>query len=315
MKKLLNFCIIGFLFAFSSGLLAQNTVTTEDKPVYGVEQMPQFPGGEEELMKFIKDNLHYPKVAAEVGIEGRVTIRFVISRTGEVTDVTVIRGLDPSCDKEAVRVVKMMPTWTPGRQNGMNIPVYYTIPIVYKLNKGTSNDKTPLLIVDGTIRPYSLLKDTVLLKPSDILSLSILRDSAALAAFGNNGANGVIKIVTKSGAVKQDSALNSDKPVFGVEVMPQYPGGEQALLVFIKNNLRYPASEAQGGIQGRVTIRFVVNKLGKVCDITVIRGLSRGCDAEAVRVIKMMPNWIPGKQKGNPVSVYYTLPIVYKLQK
>lgn len=112
-----------------------NKGTNEDKPVYGVEQMPQFPGGDKELMKFIHDNLEYPKVAAEVGIEGRVTIRFVIARDGNITDVTVIRGLDPSCDKEAVRIVKMMPRWIPGRQNGRNVPVYYTLPIVYKMKK------------------------------------------------------------------------------------------------------------------------------------------------------------------------------------
>ncbi|MCX6307879.1 MAG: TonB family protein [Bacteroidia bacterium] len=115
--------------------LEDHKVIIEEKPVYGVEQMPQFPGGEEELLKFIRDNLRYPPVAAEVGIEGRVTIRFVVNRNGDVTDVTVIRGLDPSCDKEAVRVVKMMPRWIPGRQNGRNVPVYYTLPVVYKLQK------------------------------------------------------------------------------------------------------------------------------------------------------------------------------------
>ena len=101
----------------------------------GVEQMPQFPGGEVELMKFIKDNLHYPTVAAENGIEGRVTIRFVVRRNGEVTDITVIRGFNPACDKEAIRVVKLMPKWTPGRQNGRDVPVYYTLPILFKLQK------------------------------------------------------------------------------------------------------------------------------------------------------------------------------------
>lgn len=106
-----------------------------DSVFYGVEKMPQFPGGDEELLKFIKENLRYPKVAAEVGIEGRVTIRFIVNRNGDVTDVKVIRGIDASCDKEAIRVVNMMPKWTPGRQNGQNVPVYYTLPIVYKLQK------------------------------------------------------------------------------------------------------------------------------------------------------------------------------------
>lgn len=314
MKNLLNFCLIGILFTFSTALRAQSPVITEDKPVYSVEQMPQFPGGEEELLKFIKNNLRYPKAAAEGGIEGRVTIRFVVSRTGEVTDVTVIRGLDPACDAEGLRVIKMMPTWTPGRQDGRNVPVYFTLPIVYKLQKGLGDVKTPVLIVDGTSMPYSMLKDTNQLKPSNIKSINILKDSAAIAVYGPRGKNGVILVETIAAVAKRDSAINEDRPVYGVEVMPQYPGGEQALLAFIKNNLRYPQSDAQTGTQGRVTIRFVVNRLGQVCDITVIRGLSPGCDAEAVRVIKMMPNWIPGKHKGNPVSVYYTLPVVYKLQ-
>lgn len=119
--------------------LQQHKVVVEDKeeekPLYGVEQMPQFPGGEEELMKFISDNLRYPAAAAELGIEGRVTLRFVVSKTGKVSDVEVIRGLDPSCDKEAIRVIKMMPDWIPGRQNGRNVPVYFTLSVLYKFQK------------------------------------------------------------------------------------------------------------------------------------------------------------------------------------
>jgi len=122
-------------------------------------------------------------------------------------------------------------------------------------------------------------------------------------------------IETKIAAAKRDSIQNDDKPVYGVEVMPQFPGGENALMAFIKNNLHYPMVAAQVGIEGRVTTRFVVTKTGKVSDIKVIRGLDPACDAESVRVIRLMPNWIPGTQKGKPVNVYYTLPFVYKLQK
>lgn len=115
--------------------LEEHKVIVEEKPFTTVEQMPQYPGGEEELMKFILGNLRYPSVAKEVGIEGRVIIRFVVSRNGDVQNVEVLRGLDPSCDKEAVRVVKMMPNWIPGKQNGRNVPVFFTIPIVYRLAK------------------------------------------------------------------------------------------------------------------------------------------------------------------------------------
>ncbi|MEN9918936.1 MAG: hypothetical protein RL662_1372 [Bacteroidota bacterium] len=106
-----------------------------EKPFVSVEQMPQFPGGDSELMKFIGSNLKYPTIAAENGIEGRVVIRFVVSSDGTVKDVQVVRALDPSCDKEAVRVVKSMPKWVPGKQNGRNVPVYYTLPVLFKLQK------------------------------------------------------------------------------------------------------------------------------------------------------------------------------------
>jgi TonB family protein len=101
----------------------------------------------------------------------------------------------------------------------------------------------------------------------------------------------------------------------GVERMPQYPGGDEAMLKFIHDNLKYPFVAASNGIEGRVTIRFVVSKTGEINDIKVIRGLLNECDDEGVRVIKMMPKWEPGMNKGEPVNVYYTLPIVFKLQK
>lgn len=105
----------------------------EEKPFVGVEQMPQFPGGEKELMTYLSKNIKYPTIAAENGIQGRVTLRFVVSKTGDITDVNVIKGLDPSCDKEAIRVVKNMPKWIPGKQNGRNVPVYYTLPVSFRL--------------------------------------------------------------------------------------------------------------------------------------------------------------------------------------
>lgn len=105
----------------------------EEKPFVTVEQMPTFPGGEAEMQKFIGENLKYPVVAQENGIQGRVTIRFVVTKDGTISDVQVVRGIDASCDKEAVRVVKAMPKWIPGKQNGRNVPVYFTLPIVFRL--------------------------------------------------------------------------------------------------------------------------------------------------------------------------------------
>ena len=105
----------------------------EEKPYTMVEQMPQFPGGDRELLSFIAKNLRYPTIAQENGIQGKVFVRFVVSATGDVKDVKVMRSLDPYCDKEAIRVIQSLPKWIPGKQNGRNVPVYYTVPITFKL--------------------------------------------------------------------------------------------------------------------------------------------------------------------------------------
>lgn len=98
-----------------------------------VEVMPQFPGGQAEMYKYISDNLKYPVVDQEMGTQGRVTIRFVVSKTGEITNIQLLKGISPTCDKEAIRVIKSMPRWLPGKQNGNAVQVYFTIPVVFKL--------------------------------------------------------------------------------------------------------------------------------------------------------------------------------------
>lgn len=100
-----------------------------------VEQMPSFPGGQEEMMKWISSNLNYPVDAQERGVTGRVVIRFVVTKTGSVEDIQVLRGIDPSCDREATRVVKSMPKWNPGRQNGEAVAVYFNLPILFRLKQ------------------------------------------------------------------------------------------------------------------------------------------------------------------------------------
>lgn len=107
----------------------------EEKPFTTVEQMPSFPGGQEAMMKFIADNLKYPVPAQEAGIQGRVTIRFVVTKDGNISDVTVVRGIDKLCDNEAVRVVKAMPKWNPGKQNGRAVAVYFNLPVVFRLKQ------------------------------------------------------------------------------------------------------------------------------------------------------------------------------------
>ena len=84
-------------------------------------------------MGYLRDNIHYPTVAAENGVQGRVVVGFVVERDGSITDVNILRGVDPSLDREAMRVVKSMPKWTPGKQNGSAVRVKYQVPVSFRL--------------------------------------------------------------------------------------------------------------------------------------------------------------------------------------
>ena len=102
-----------------------------------VEQMPQFPGGEAALMKYLQSHIQYPAMAAENNVQGRVVVQFVVDKTGKVGEVKVVRSVDKDLDKEAVRVCKSLPKFTPGRQNGQAVSVWYTLPVTFKL-QGTN---------------------------------------------------------------------------------------------------------------------------------------------------------------------------------
>ena len=105
----------------------------ENKVFEVVEQMPSFPGGMAALMAYLQKSIKYPPVAEENGIQGRVVCTFVVERDGSVTDVRVAKSVDPSLDKEAVRVVSAMPKWIPGKQNGQSVRVKYTLPVTFRL--------------------------------------------------------------------------------------------------------------------------------------------------------------------------------------
>ena len=120
-------------------LKAQQVVVTEQpkeeetKIFEVVEQMPSFPGGDAALMAFLSKNIKYPVVTEDNAIQGRVIATFVVERDGSITDVKVVKSVDPSLDKEAVRVLKSMPKWIPGKQNGSAVRVKYTVPVTFRL--------------------------------------------------------------------------------------------------------------------------------------------------------------------------------------
>lgn len=103
------------------------------KPLLWVEQMPEFPGGESELYKYLENNIKYPPVARDAGISGSVYVKFVVNEDGKISGITILRGIGGGCDEEVIRIIKSMPPWKPGKQNGIPVPVYFNLPIKFTL--------------------------------------------------------------------------------------------------------------------------------------------------------------------------------------
>ena len=119
------------LFSFTTS----TAQTKKNNMVYDVvEVMPQYPGGQIAMLKYIMKNIKYPKQIMEEGIQGRVTVSFIVEKDGRVSNVRLLRSVQPSLDKEAIRVVKSMPKWTPGKHNGKPVRVRFNLPVMFKLN-------------------------------------------------------------------------------------------------------------------------------------------------------------------------------------
>lgn len=141
MKKIIVL-LLSLILAFSASSVNHTKgrdQKQDDKPFEKVDVMPRFTGGDAAMQKYIQDNLKYPAEAVKKGISGRVSLKFVVSATGEIKEVKVIRGIEPAMDAEAKRVVEAMPKWVPGQNKGKNVAVNFVLPIYFKLNKSTKS--------------------------------------------------------------------------------------------------------------------------------------------------------------------------------
>ena len=519
----------------------------EDKVFDIVEQMPEFPGGPQALFTWLSQNVKYPAIAEENGVEGRVIVTFVVERDGSIADVRVVKSVDPSLDKEAVRVVKSMPRWIPGKHKGSAVRVKYTVPVTFKLageplknkeqtNSTYSSEQLQNLMLklnkekDSIKTEYAILRRSIKLTDDELFSLSVGVDKytgfgevtsgrkkyyydlsyddlssyeplnrsvvrvVANDVFGEvvnvdnlgtllvnyylrNNFDKMIKVGMKSNKVdgnikyeqslrrfadvllcadisikdehlkltrnrgllydiknakvleladvltssaikkyglpqkaedvsiklKDDSLIltNYEKKPYNtvgikvstnkedltsgfnnllsecetsarnvkrlqslayeynllkseidawqaeierinnqnmadgevlmakeviaksveeenvfdvVEQMPEFPGGPQALFTWLSQNIKYPAIAEENGVEGRVIVTFVVERDGSIADVRVVKSVVPSLDEEAVRVVKSMPRWIPGKQKGETVRVKYTTHVTFRLQ-
>lgn len=175
------------------------------------------------------------------------------------------------------------------------------------INTTPSPKETPLIICDGKEITNEAMQK---IAPSDIESIDVLKGEAAKALYKEKGKDGVIVIT-----MKQAKAKEAEKTTFFiVEQMPVFPGGEEALREFIANNLVYPAEAAKQKIEGRVFVTFIVSKTGQVKETKIARGVNHLLDEAAMEVVRKMPQWTPGTQKGEAVDVHYTIPIQFSLK-
>lgn len=239
----------------------------DENGVYMVcEEMPKFPGGMAECMKFLGKNIQYPTQAIENGTQGRVIVQFTVQKDGSITDAIVARGVDPLLDKEALRVINSMPKWEPGKHKGEAVSVKYTVPVMFRLGEDDTQKKE--------------VKD----KDGNVVGVG------KQAQVDENGIHTVC------------------------DQMPTFPGGMAECMKFLSKNIDYPEDCEKAGVQGRVIVQFVVDKEGNITEPKVVRGIHESLDKEALRVIKMMPKWEPGKEDGKPVNVKYTVPIAFRVE-
>lgn len=285
-------------------------------PIYtAVQEAPRFPGGENEIYKFLSKNTRYPAKAAQNNIQGRVVVQFVIEKDGSIGEVKIVRSVDPDLDKEAMRVIKSMPKFTPGKQNGQNVRCWYNIPVSFKLGQSAaeqpeesgptsiSNMGNNLLIfLDGVEITQEQLNQV---PTDDIKSISIIKDATALTAYGERGANGVLIIESKNKAANSNDGCAA-----------RFDGGDDAMYQFVANNIRYPEEVAKADIQGIVTLNVEILKDGSIGKIDVADNTSDNQELadEAIRVTRQMPKFIPALYHGKPVSSYVKIPFSFKLK-
>ena len=189
-----------------------------------VEDMPQFPGGATKLFEYLAQNINYPTEAEKANIQGRVIVTFVVEKDGSISNAEVVKSVAPSLDAEALRVINAMPNWIPGKQNGKEVRVKYTVPISFHLQGKDANvaqyegtvkydrdakikpselvvvgydsetSQKPLVYVDGKEIPFENMSKV---DPKTIDRMDVLKDNQAVDKYGEKAKNGVILITTK----------------------------------------------------------------------------------------------------------------------
>lgn len=292
-----------------------------------VDKMPEFPGGEKEVVKFLSKNMRFPEEAQKKGEHGKVIVQFEITKTGKVENAKVLKGVSPELDNEALRVIGILPDWIPGEKEGVKVSVYRIIPIQFQSatpeDAWEANEKT-LVVIDNvkmpsnfnpTIINYDKFASVVILKPFPEKEKSKL-----MSKYGKQAENGVILVTTNKKEIQYslpDSVLNPTKEnalnCKEEAIIPEFPGGEEKMTAYIADSLQYPFIAQRTKTQGKVIVQFMVDTAGKVSNASIVRSADYYLNKEAIRVINAMPDWTPGTKCGNKINFFVTVPVIFKL--
>lgn len=303
----------------------KHTQPSDTTQVYQVvEQMPEFPGGSNGLMTYLRNCIIYPQEARDANIQGKCFVTFVVDSNGKIKDARVQKSSgNEALDKESVRVVESMPRWTPGKQNGKNVAVQYTLPIMFRLQGAPQpktnkdmlllNKESPLLIINGAVYEGNagIINN---IKEEDIESINVLEEEAATKLYGEKGKYGAIMLELKSSKEPQMYQFNVGiKPDNATPEKFDTPGAE-----FIGDTSDLQLGNRKmvlesGLTEGSVTIEFNVETDGTITFAKVTKSSGNNAvDSEALALIyNTYKKWKPATKDGKPVRSRPSLTLTF----
>ncbi|MEI6347774.1 MAG: TonB family protein [Bacteroidota bacterium] len=369
-----------FLLLFALICLSIANAQTKTDSIYITPDIPAtFVGGDSARIAFIKTNLITDKLNIDNNLT-QIYVQFVVEKSGEISNAVILKSINKQTDDEVLRMVKIMPKWTPSQHINVIVRSQVIMPIklkniivetvidttyfnkdwkktssenadyyrirkkngtIYNINyyfksggivdQGEYSSLSPeikhghfVVFYDNGIKKseYNCVNDTIQGESFDYYPSGKLKSKIN---YLNNNKNGVSfeyldndsllrKKVYKDGVFISFEGVEDSIDVYSVvEILPDFPGGDNARLEFLSNNIKYPQEALENEIQGTVYTQFVVERDGSITNIKVLKGIGGGCDEECVRIVKLMPKWNPGMLRGKYVRTEFILPILFKL--
>jgi TonB family protein len=324
MNKRIVFLILSILSFRTNAQNNTYEVVQEDSARYKMEIGPYFDNGKSELYSYIKKNLKYPKDLEKDSIRGIVPASFIIDKEGKVKDIKIRLKLGHGCDEEVMRLIENMPDWSPCKRDGVPMDVTYFLNISFGDPKERDSYyvKGVQAIHDSDIASANkYFNYALIVNPLDkdaLFNRAVLRakyDDMKGACEDWSKASRLGDTTARRLREKYCPEKENTNPIHTVvETMPFYPGGEEALFIFLQKSIKYPAYARENDITGRVYVTFVVDTTGEINRIRILRAPHKVLAEESLRVISLMPNWTPGKQDGKKVAVQYNLPVNFNLR-